>query len=57
VIAASAITVRGNAKNSRMNKTMPNFRVVSKSRHRKVITVNVMNSMRDSIWVKNQVKI
>jgi hypothetical protein len=53
VIAASEITVSGNAKNSRMNKTMPNFRVVSKSRHRKVITVNVMNSISNSGFVKN----
>jgi len=52
VIAASEIKVRGNAKNSRMNKTMPNFRVVSKSRHRKVITVNVMNSIKTPDWLK-----
>jgi len=37
--------VRGKAKKRKMNKNMPNFRVDSNSRHTKVITVKVMNSM------------
>jgi hypothetical protein len=51
-IAASEIRLRGKARKSRMNKTMPNFRVVSKNKHTKVITVNVMNSIGSSGFLK-----